>query len=189
MPSVTQVSMPSALTPSTMAQTCSRSRSLGERQAAPMQKRLAPAALAARASASTASSAISFCGFDAGVVMHALRAVAAILRTAAGLDRQQRGNLHLARIEILAVDALRLEDQLGKRQREQRGHFRARPVMADGAEIEPGGGRKRFGEGHSFFQFVGVNSQYPPAHCLCASREPPAAGRSPPGSSALPATG
>ena len=42
MPSVTQVSMPSALTPSTMAQTASRSLSLGERQAAPMQKRVAP---------------------------------------------------------------------------------------------------------------------------------------------------
>ena len=60
MPSVAQVSSPSALTPSTMAQTFSTSRSLGERQAAPMQKRLAPAALAARASASTASSSISF---------------------------------------------------------------------------------------------------------------------------------
>ena len=43
-----------------MAQTFSTSRSLGERHAAPMQKRLAPAALAARASASTASSSISF---------------------------------------------------------------------------------------------------------------------------------
>ena len=60
MPSVAQVSRPSALTPSTMAQTLSRSRSLGSRQAAPMQKREAPAALAARASASTASTFISF---------------------------------------------------------------------------------------------------------------------------------
>jgi hypothetical protein len=40
MPSVAQVSSPSAFTPSTMAQTFSTSRSLGERQAAPMQKRL-----------------------------------------------------------------------------------------------------------------------------------------------------
>ena len=60
MPSVAQVSSPSAFTPSTIAQTFSRSRSLGERQAAPMQKRLAPAAFAARASASTASRLISF---------------------------------------------------------------------------------------------------------------------------------
>ena len=51
--------MPSALTPSTMVQTASRSLSLGLRQAAPMQKRDAPAALAARASASTASISIS----------------------------------------------------------------------------------------------------------------------------------
>src|SRR5260370_220679 len=42
MPSVAQVSSPSALTPSTMAQTESRSRSFGLRHAAPMQKRLAP---------------------------------------------------------------------------------------------------------------------------------------------------
>ena len=63
MPRVTQVSMPSALTPSTMAQTASRSLSLGERQAAPMQKREAPASCAARASASTASTSISLVAF------------------------------------------------------------------------------------------------------------------------------
>jgi hypothetical protein len=60
MPSVAQLSSPSARTPSTIAQTCSRSRSFGSRQAAPMQKRLAPALLAARASASTVSRLISF---------------------------------------------------------------------------------------------------------------------------------
>ena len=59
MPSVTQVSSPSARTPSTISQTASRSWSLGERQAAPMQKRLAPWASAARASVSTASTAIN----------------------------------------------------------------------------------------------------------------------------------
>ena len=37
MPSVMQVSMPSAFTPSTMATTVSMSRSFGLRQAAPMQ--------------------------------------------------------------------------------------------------------------------------------------------------------
>ena len=63
MPSVAQVSSPSALTPSTISQTFSTSRSFGERQAAPMQNRLAPAAFAARASASTVSSAISFSAF------------------------------------------------------------------------------------------------------------------------------
>ena len=43
-----------------MAQTFSTSRSFGSRQAAPMQKRLAPPAFAARASASTAATLISF---------------------------------------------------------------------------------------------------------------------------------
>src|SRR5262249_10745677 len=63
MPSVTHVSIPSAFTPSTIAQTLARSRSLGDRQAAPIQKREAPAALATRASASTASRSISFSAF------------------------------------------------------------------------------------------------------------------------------
>jgi hypothetical protein len=52
MPRVAQVSSPNALTLSTMAQTCSTSRSFGLRQAAPMWNRPAPPALAARASAS-----------------------------------------------------------------------------------------------------------------------------------------
>jgi hypothetical protein len=60
MPSVAQVSSPKALTPSTMAQTESRSRSFGLRQAAPMQKREAPPAFAARAWLKTASRLISF---------------------------------------------------------------------------------------------------------------------------------
>ena len=44
-------------------------------------------------------------GLDAGVVVHALRAIGAVLRAAAGLDRQQRRNLHFGRIEVQAVDA------------------------------------------------------------------------------------
>jgi hypothetical protein len=43
-----------------MAQTPSRSWSLGARQAPPMQKRVAPAACAARAAASAASTLASF---------------------------------------------------------------------------------------------------------------------------------
>ena len=42
-------------------ETCATSRSFGPRHAAPMQKRLAPAALAARARSSTASTLISLC--------------------------------------------------------------------------------------------------------------------------------
>ena len=121
---------PSALTPSTMAQTWSRSRSLGARQAAPMQKREAPEALAARASASTASIAISFSALTPVSYCAALRAIGAVLRTAAGLDRQQRRDLHLGRIEILPVHCAGAEHQLRKRQREQRAHLLARPVVA-----------------------------------------------------------
>ena len=61
-----------------------------------MQKRVAPPAFAARASASTASTLISFSAFDAGVVVRALRAIGAVFRAAAGLDREQRRDLHLA---------------------------------------------------------------------------------------------
>ncbi|MNX76944.1 hypothetical protein D3C86_1084630 [compost metagenome] len=61
MPSVAQVSRPSAFTSRIIAATLGMSRSLGERQAAPMQNRDAPAALACRALATTSSVAISFC--------------------------------------------------------------------------------------------------------------------------------
>ena len=69
-------------------------------------------------------------GTHAGVVARALRAIGAILRTAAGLDRQQRRNLHFGGIEILPVRALRPEHQLRERQVEQRTHLFARPVVA-----------------------------------------------------------
>ena len=59
MPRVAQVSRPIAFTSRIMAATLGMSRSLGERQAAPMQKREAPAALACRAFSSTASVLIS----------------------------------------------------------------------------------------------------------------------------------
>ena len=42
-------------------------------------------------------------GLDAGVVFRALRAIGAVLRAAAGLDRQQRRDLHLGGVEILPV--------------------------------------------------------------------------------------
>src|SRR4029079_16093492 len=96
---VAQGSEPRALTPSTIAQTFSTSRSFGERQAAPMQKRLAPPALAARGSARNGPGAISFSAAAPGVEAHRLRAappvvvargvrpIGAVLGTAAGLDR------------------------------------------------------------------------------------------------------
>ena len=59
MPSVMQVSSPRDLTSRTMVVTRSMSRALGDRHAAPMQKRLAPWALAARAASITSSTGIS----------------------------------------------------------------------------------------------------------------------------------
>src|SRR5690606_24993607 len=59
MPRVAQVSSPSAFTSRIISATLGMSRSLGERHAAPMQKRLAPAALAWRAFSSTSPVAIS----------------------------------------------------------------------------------------------------------------------------------
>ncbi len=116
-------------TPSTMAQTLSRSRSLGERQAAPMQKREAPPALAARASLEHRLDAHQLLGLDAGVVARGLRAIGAILRAAAGLDRQQSRDLHFRRIEILPVDRGCAEHQFRERQVEQRPHLGAGPIV------------------------------------------------------------
>jgi hypothetical protein len=59
MPSVQHVSRPSALTARTIASTGARSRAFGERHAAPMQKRDAPLAFAARADATTSSTSSS----------------------------------------------------------------------------------------------------------------------------------
>ena len=72
-----------------------------------------------------------FLGLDAGVVLRGLRTIGAILRAAAGLDRQQGRDLHFGRIEILPVRQRRAEHQLRKRQREQCAHLLARPVVAE----------------------------------------------------------
>ena len=56
---------------------------------------------------------------DARVVTSRLRAIRAILRTAAGLDRQQRRKLHGIRPVMRAVRLLRLQKQVAHRQREQ----------------------------------------------------------------------
>jgi hypothetical protein len=55
MPSVAQVSSPSARTSRTISATFATSLSLGERQAAPMQKRVAPLSRASFAFSSTES--------------------------------------------------------------------------------------------------------------------------------------
>ena len=92
-----QVSSPIAFTPATISQTAAMSRSLGSRHAAPMQKRCEPCALASRRGGEHRVDVHQFLGLEPGVGVRRLRAIAAILRAAAGLDRQQRAKLHLAR--------------------------------------------------------------------------------------------
>ena len=121
-PSVTQVSRPSALTARTMSRQRSISFSFGPRQAAPMQNRAAPLSLAAWAAATTSSSANSGSGLPAGLVALGLGTVAAILGTVAGLDRQQGGALHRVGIEMGAQGFLCLEHQIGEGQLKQRQH-------------------------------------------------------------------
>lgn len=50
-----------------------------------------------------------------GLVARALRAVFAVFRASAGLDRQQRADLHLTRVKVLAVYGLRFEQQFKQR--------------------------------------------------------------------------
>src|ERR1700722_1602606 len=64
------------------------------------------------------------------MVMGALRTISAVFRTAAGLDRQQGRDLHFARIEVQAVDALGVEDEFRERQIEQRLYLGPGPVVA-----------------------------------------------------------
>ena len=68
----------------------------------------------------------------AGVVARRLRAIRAVFRAATGLDRQQGGHLYRIRIVVLAMHRVRAMQQLVERQREQRDHFGAGPVVADG---------------------------------------------------------
>src|SRR3546814_20053330 len=71
--------------------------------------------------------------------MRGLRTVLAVLRTAAGLDRQQPAQLHAVRVEMPPVRALRTEQELVEGQLEECQDFRLRPVVARG--------RGRFGLG------------------------------------------
>jgi hypothetical protein len=58
--------------------------------------------------------------FDTGVVARRLRTVAAIFRAAAGLDRHQRRQLDGVGRVMRAMDVLRMQQQVGEGQREQR---------------------------------------------------------------------
>jgi hypothetical protein len=69
---------------------------------------------------------------EAGVEARRLRAVGAVLGATAGLDREQGRDLHLGRVEMLAVRGLRAEQQLRQGQVEQRLHLGAAPVVTQG---------------------------------------------------------
>ena len=121
MPSVAQVSRPSALhladhrrdlleLPS--ASGCGRRR--------PCRSGSRRSPCARRAASSTSLHVQQLLALEPGVVADALRAVGAVLRAGAGLDRQQRAHLHAVRVEVRAVHALGVEQQVVERQREQR---------------------------------------------------------------------
>ena len=57
---------------------------------------------------------------DAGVKARGLRTIAAVLRAAAGLDRDQRGELHGVRCMVRAMHLLRPVQEIVERQRQQR---------------------------------------------------------------------
>src|SRR3569833_2999545 len=103
MPNVMQVSSPIALTPTTIVQSASMSRSFGSRQAAPMQHRPDPAAFASAAAARTASTSINFSALSLVFV--------------AGM--------------VPAMDRLRFVEEVQQRQIEQRPDFLADPVSPD----------------------------------------------------------
>ena len=73
--------------------------------------------------------------FYARVVMRRLWAIFAILRTAAGFNRQQGGQLDFLRIEILTVHAGGLEHQVQKGQVEQFFHLAFAPIGGGGVRL------------------------------------------------------
>src|SRR5205807_4826156 len=102
-------------------------------------------------------------GLDAALVVHRLRAVAAVLGTSAGLDRQQLAHLDLVGAVVLAVDGRGAVHELEQRLREQRAHVRERPVRANRRE------RARHGRG----RYCGTCSVAPSGGSLTVSTAPP----------------
>ena len=62
-------------------------------------------------------------GLEAGLVVDRLRAIGAVFRAGARLDRLQRAELHAGRILVGLVDLLSLEDQRVERQVVERSGF------------------------------------------------------------------
>ena len=70
-----------------------------------------------------------FFRLDPGVILGALRAIGAVLGTAAGLDAEQGRDLYPIGIEVAPVNRLRLEQEIVERQGEQRGDLRPCPIV------------------------------------------------------------
>ncbi len=85
-----------------------------------MQKRDAPAALAARRGGDDFIDAEQRLAGNTRVMPRRLRTVGAVFGTAAGLDRQQGRQLDRIGSVVLAVHLLGAEQQIVERQREQR---------------------------------------------------------------------
>ena len=131
MPSVQQVSRPSAFTARTISSTGSQvavlrpapGRAHAEARCAGVLRRLCRGVTTAPTSSIGSAS-------TAGVVARRLRAVRAVLGAAAGLDRQQRRELDGIGGVMRAVRLLRPEQELGERQLEQRLDRGDRPACA-----------------------------------------------------------
>ena len=123
----------------------SRSRSFGLRQAAPMQNRVAPASRAAPALRPARVQRHQLAGVQPGFICSALRAIGAILRAAAGLDGQQRADLHPgADRDARGARSGRWNRRSGKGQGEQRLDLGLRPVMTDAGGAWRGSGGMAF---------------------------------------------
>ena len=141
MPRVTQASMSSARTPRTMASTRSNaSPSFTSRQAAPMQKRVAPASLAMARLGQHLVNVEALFALQPGAlgVMGRLRAIFAVLGAGPGLDRIEAGELHRAVGVMAAVHLPRLIDKV-EQWLGQKGHDLAFPPIVAEAASRGGG--------------------------------------------------
>ena len=139
MPSVQQVSSPSALTARTIVEHRRRGRAPSaratRRPCKSASRRCAFASRAARDDGRRGPS--SGCFLDARVVALRLRAVAAILGAAAGLDRHQRRELDAVRRVMLAMRLLRAKESSGN------GSAKSESDLIDASTRAPAGASAR----------------------------------------------
>ena len=120
MPSVAQVSMPSARTSRIIAATASTSLLLRRAPGGAHAEARGAGVLRGLRARAHFIERHQLLALEPGLVANALRAVRAVFGAGAGLDREQRAHLHGVRRVVRAVDFLGAEHQVGERQREQR---------------------------------------------------------------------